>query len=249
MLGHTDGRHARAHRIRVCAGPVEGAEPCPGSRGGTTTCPHAPGPCTPSHQSASLARVRLLPLVAHVFGLSGASEARPPDDSGAWRATFSDGTSREYRALCVATGMAWHPRGPDYPGTFSGERYHAFHYHERRCGSAGALRKPAPARASGSDRRAALSRDTPSRVLRAPRHVSAHARRRSARRGLVGPRRSAQAGQSQPNTPAVSSPKSSASPTSLNVCDQGRENQMESGTTASPYAIQATVPAMRNTAR
>lgn len=55
-------------------------------------------------------------------------EARPTDDSGAWRATFSDGTSREYRALCVATGMAWHPRLPDYPGTFSGERYHAFHY-------------------------------------------------------------------------------------------------------------------------
>jgi cation diffusion facilitator CzcD-associated flavoprotein CzcO len=55
-------------------------------------------------------------------------EARKVEDSGVWRATLSDGTSREYRALCVATGMAWHPRVPEYPGTFSGEHYHAFHY-------------------------------------------------------------------------------------------------------------------------
>lgn len=54
-----------------------------------------------------------------------AARARP---DGGWQMELSDGATRRFRALCVATGQAWQPRVPSYPGSFQGEAYHAFHY-------------------------------------------------------------------------------------------------------------------------
>jgi hypothetical protein len=52
-----------------------------------------------------------------------------PDPSGVgWRVALSNGETRRYAALCVATGASWHPRVPDYPGRFDGEAWHAFRY-------------------------------------------------------------------------------------------------------------------------
>jgi cation diffusion facilitator CzcD-associated flavoprotein CzcO len=47
---------------------------------------------------------------------------------GGWRVETSPGEPRVYAAVVVATGAAWYPRMPDYPGDFTGESYHAFHY-------------------------------------------------------------------------------------------------------------------------
>lgn len=45
-----------------------------------------------------------------------------------WKVKTSDGTTGEYDAVVAATGLAWHPRMPDYPGTFSGEMIHSSRY-------------------------------------------------------------------------------------------------------------------------
>lgn len=60
------------------------------------------------------------------FGVTVTETRRDPD--GGWRLTLDDGSARHYRALCVATGMTWHPSLPDVPGTFTGTAMHAFDY-------------------------------------------------------------------------------------------------------------------------
>ena len=42
-----------------------------------------------------------------------------------WIVTLGDGSKRRYDGVIAATGLAWHPRMPDYPGTFAGEMIHS----------------------------------------------------------------------------------------------------------------------------
>jgi len=49
-------------------------------------------------------------------------------EGGGWDVTLSSGQTRQYSALCVATGTTWHPRVPQLPGHFDGEAYHSFYY-------------------------------------------------------------------------------------------------------------------------
>ena len=49
-------------------------------------------------------------------------------DSGGWTVTTDQGRTREYDAMCVATGMTWFPRVPQIPGHFDGEAYHSSAY-------------------------------------------------------------------------------------------------------------------------
>ncbi len=42
--------------------------------------------------------------------------------------TLSDGTVKHYDGVVAATGLAWHPRMPDYPGKFTGEMIHSSKY-------------------------------------------------------------------------------------------------------------------------
>lgn len=44
---------------------------------------------------------------------------------GGWRVNFDDGSRREYRFVIAATGTQWHPRLPQWPGTFDGEIRHS----------------------------------------------------------------------------------------------------------------------------
>lgn len=60
------------------------------------------------------------------FGVRVESARRA--DEGGWRVELSDGSTRDYRALCVATGANWVPAIPRVEGTFEGEAHHAFHY-------------------------------------------------------------------------------------------------------------------------
>lgn len=48
--------------------------------------------------------------------------------AGGWTITTSDGRSRDYDAVCVATGTTWFPRVPEIPGRFDGEAYHSSAY-------------------------------------------------------------------------------------------------------------------------
>jgi hypothetical protein len=70
---------------------------------------------------------------ADAFGLSrairfstGVEKARK--EGGTWIVETSDGKSGKYDALVAATGLAWHPRMPDYPGKFNGEMLHSSKY-------------------------------------------------------------------------------------------------------------------------
>lgn len=45
-----------------------------------------------------------------------------------WQVQLSDGTTRRYDGVIAATGLAWHPRLPTYPGSFAGEMMHSSHY-------------------------------------------------------------------------------------------------------------------------
>jgi cation diffusion facilitator CzcD-associated flavoprotein CzcO len=47
-----------------------------------------------------------------------------------WEVTLDDGSTHRYRAVMVANGHHWNPRGPEppFPGEFSGEAVHAHHY-------------------------------------------------------------------------------------------------------------------------
>lgn len=55
--------------------------------------------------------------------------AVPADDNG-WDVTLSTGETRRYGAVLSATGHHWHPRLPDFPGTFSGRTLHAHDYRD-----------------------------------------------------------------------------------------------------------------------
>lgn len=48
-----------------------------------------------------------------------------------WRLALSDGTTRDFRGVVIATGAQWAPVIPDYPGldTFSGRIIHSAEYH------------------------------------------------------------------------------------------------------------------------
>jgi cation diffusion facilitator CzcD-associated flavoprotein CzcO len=66
-------------------------------------------------------------LERHItFGVRVESAVRR--EGGGWTVTLSSGETREYSALCVATGTTWQPRIPDLPGHFEGESYHSFFY-------------------------------------------------------------------------------------------------------------------------
>lgn len=49
-------------------------------------------------------------------------------DGAGWLVRLSNGSEHRYDALVAATGLAWHPRLPDYPGQFSGETIHSSQY-------------------------------------------------------------------------------------------------------------------------
>ncbi len=49
-------------------------------------------------------------------------------EDGRWTVTLGDGEVRHYDGVVAATGLAWHPRMPSYPGDFSGEAIHSSKY-------------------------------------------------------------------------------------------------------------------------
>lgn len=49
-------------------------------------------------------------------------------DGARWAVTLDDGETRHYDGVVAATGLAWHPRMPDYPGSFAGEMIHSSAY-------------------------------------------------------------------------------------------------------------------------
>lgn len=59
------------------------------------------------------------------FGIAVTNAEKVAD---AWRVAFSDGTEKVYAAVVAATGLAWHPRMPAYPGVFDGEMIHSSRY-------------------------------------------------------------------------------------------------------------------------
>ena len=46
-------------------------------------------------------------------------------NEGGWDVKLGDGSKHHYDAVIAATGLAWHPRMPDYPGKFDGEIIHS----------------------------------------------------------------------------------------------------------------------------
>lgn len=58
----------------------------------------------------------------------GVAVEKAEKEWGRWQVTFSDGTTKAYDALVAATGLAWHPRMPSYPGSFSGQMIHSSRY-------------------------------------------------------------------------------------------------------------------------
>ena len=55
-------------------------------------------------------------------------EAALPREGGGWTLRFAGGGEASHDALVVATGNLWHPRWPELPGDFDGERLHAKDY-------------------------------------------------------------------------------------------------------------------------
>ncbi len=49
-------------------------------------------------------------------------------DGKRWAVKLAGGETRRYDAVVAATGLAWHPRMPSYPGSFSGEMIHSSKY-------------------------------------------------------------------------------------------------------------------------
>ncbi|MEX0347528.1 MAG: flavin-containing monooxygenase [Rhizobiaceae bacterium] len=47
---------------------------------------------------------------------------------GRWEVTLAGGETRHYNGVVAATGLAWHPRMPEYPGEFAGETIHSSKY-------------------------------------------------------------------------------------------------------------------------
>jgi cation diffusion facilitator CzcD-associated flavoprotein CzcO len=80
--------------------------------------------------------VRYFQSYAEAFGLARhirfgqRVERATPLEGGGWQLEFTQGETREYRALVVATGQYNFPRRPhaSIPGHFSGEQLHVFDY-------------------------------------------------------------------------------------------------------------------------
>lgn len=53
-----------------------------------------------------------------------------PAGEGRWDVTLDTGATRRYGAVLCATGHHWHPRWPDFRGTFSGRTLHAHDYRD-----------------------------------------------------------------------------------------------------------------------
>lgn len=51
-----------------------------------------------------------------------------PLPEGGWSLELQDGATQEVAALVAANGHLWDPHSPEYPGSFSGEIYHARDY-------------------------------------------------------------------------------------------------------------------------
>ncbi len=49
-------------------------------------------------------------------------------ENGRWTVTLDDGDVRHYDGVVAATGLAWHPRMPSYPGAFTGTAIHSSKY-------------------------------------------------------------------------------------------------------------------------
>ena len=58
----------------------------------------------------------------------GVSVERVVKENGKWQVELSDGSSGRYDAVVAATGFAWHPRLPAWPGTFDGALIHSSKY-------------------------------------------------------------------------------------------------------------------------
>ena len=65
-------------------------------------------------------------LEAHIHFSTGVDRVESIADG--WRVSLSTGETRIYRWFVAATGTNWHPRVPEYPGTFTGEARHAVTY-------------------------------------------------------------------------------------------------------------------------
>ncbi|MDR3498300.1 MAG: NAD(P)-binding domain-containing protein [Parvibaculum sp.] len=65
-------------------------------------------------------------LRAHIHFNTEVKSATP--ENGGWRVTLANGETKHYTALVCANGTNWHPKMPDYPGTFTGEMRHAVTY-------------------------------------------------------------------------------------------------------------------------
>lgn len=57
-------------------------------------------------------------------------ERAVPTGDGQWDVTLGMGETHRYGAVLCATGHHWHPRYPDFPGTFEGETLHAHDYRD-----------------------------------------------------------------------------------------------------------------------
>jgi cation diffusion facilitator CzcD-associated flavoprotein CzcO len=49
-------------------------------------------------------------------------------ESGGWTLTLDSGEVRTYGGLCLATGVNWNPRMPEFAGSWNGEAYHSSRY-------------------------------------------------------------------------------------------------------------------------
>jgi Flavin-binding monooxygenase-like len=69
-------------------------------------------------------------LGSHIRFNTAVTSARPLDPSGlaGWEVTTSDGESRVYDGVIVASGHLWDPFVPAYPGHFDGRVLHSGHY-------------------------------------------------------------------------------------------------------------------------
>lgn len=86
-------------------------------------------PDYPSHRQI-LAYLRSF---ANVFDLRrkiefGTSVEKAEKRCDSWLVKLADGSERRYDAVIAATGLAWHPRMPNYPGSFRGEMIHSSKY-------------------------------------------------------------------------------------------------------------------------
>ena len=59
------------------------------------------------------------------FGISAENAVK---EGKRWKVTFSDGSIKHYDGVVAATGLAWHPRMPEYPGKFTGTIMHSSKY-------------------------------------------------------------------------------------------------------------------------